>query len=294
MQEKILQPVLLGRKEKIHKIISDCNFTHLKNIKIIFPPEDPLLDEYSETFYNMKRDKGMSQEQARELLSQNNYFASMAVHKGAGDGLLTGVTDSFLNSVLPPLRILGSGKRGTVAGVNLALFKNRVLFFADTAFNINPTAEQLAHIAIYTAQVARYFYIEPRIAMLSFLNFSDGARGDSPAKMKEAVKLVKKWKPELKVEGEIQADIAVNAELASSLFPQKTFDKEANVLIFPNLDAGNMAYKLVQQLGPGEVLGPLLMGVKKPVNVVQRTCDVDDLINSLVLTSLKVHAYRNL
>ena len=112
--------------------------------------------------------------------------------------------------------------------------------------------------------------------------------------MKTAVQLVKKWKPELKVEGEIQADIAVNEELSSELFPQFTFKKGANVLIFPNLDSGNIAYKLVQQLGPGEVLGPLLLGIREPVNVVQRTCTVEDIINTLVLTTLKVHAYREL
>ena len=293
MQEKILEPVLLGRKDKIHKIITECHFIHLKNVRIVFPKEDPSFSEFAREFYNMKKEKGMNLKQAEELLSQGNYFASMAVYKGTGDGLLTGATDSFVNSVLPSLRILGSGKRGTVAGVNLVLLDNRVLFFADTAFNINPTAEQLAHIAIYTAQMAQYFHIEPRIAMLSFLNFTDKKNQDgSPLKMKTAVQLVKKWKPELKVEGEIQADIAVNEDLSRELFPQFTFNKGANVLIFPNLDSGNIAYKLVQQLGPGEVLGPFLVGVKKPVNIIQRTCTVEDIINSLVLTTLKVHAYR--
>ena len=295
MQEKILEPVLLGRKKHIQKMISDYNFIHLKHVKIIFPKEDPSFDDFAEEFYQMKKEKGMSLKQAKELLSHGNYFASMAVHKDRGDGLLTGATDSFLNSVLPPLRILGSGKRGTVAGVNLVLLKNRVLFFADTAFNIEPTAEQIAHIAIYTAQMAQYFHIEPRIAMLSFLNFTDKKHPKgSPLKMKKAVQLVKKWKPELKVEGELQADIAVNEELSRELFPQWTFDKGANVLIFPNLDSGNMAYKLVQQLGPGEVLGPFLTGIKKPVNIVQRTCTVEDIINSLVATALKIHAYREL
>ena len=295
MQEKILEPVLLGSKDKIQNRILEFHFTHLKNIKIISPREDPSFSEFVREFHNRKKEKGISLSQAEGLLSQNNYFASMAVAKGLGDGLVTGATDSFLNSVLPPLRVLGSGRRGTVAGVNLVLLDNRVLFFADTAFNINPTAEQLAHIAIYTAQMARYFHIKPRIAMLSFLNFTDKKNPpDTPLKMKTAVQLVKKWKPELKVEGEIQADIAVNEELSSELFPQFTFKKGANVLIFPNLDSGNIAYKLVQQLGPGEVLGPLLLGIREPVNVVQRTCTVEDIINTLVLTTLKVHAYREL
>lgn len=292
MPEKILEPVLFGSREKIHKIISENNFTHIKNVKIISPRKDASFSEFTKEFCNMKKEKGMSLKQAAELLSQNNYFASMALAREQGDALLTGATDSFLNSILPPLRVLGSARRGTVAGVNLILLKNRVLFFADTAFNINPTAKQLAHIAIYTAQMARYFHIEPRIAMLSFLNFTERKNVESPLKMKEAVHLVREWKPELKVEGEIQADIAVNKELSSDLFPKQTFDKGANILIFPNLDSGNMAYKLVQQLGPGEVLGPFLVGIKKPVNVVQRTCTVEDIINSLVLTTLKVHAYR--
>ena len=294
IQEKILEPVLIGSKDKIQRIISDSNFIHLKNVKIISPKEDSSFSQFVKEFYNMKKEKGMDLKQAEELLSQGNYFASMAVFKGIGDGLVTGATDSFLNSVLPPLRILGSGERGTVAGVNLVLLNNRVLFFADTAFNIDPTAEQLAHIAVYTAQMAQYFHIEPRIAMLSFLNFTDKKSLGSPLKMKEAVNLVRKWKPELKVEGEVQADIAVNEELSRELFPQLTFDKGANVLIFPNLDSGNMAYKLVQQLGPGEVLGPFLVGIKKPVNIIQRTCTVEDIINSLILTTLKVHAYRDI
>ena len=292
MPEKILNPVLFGSKEKIQQIISENNFIHLKGIQIVSPNESSSFSEFAKEFYNTKKKKGVSLKQAEELLSQANYFASMALSQGQGDALLTGATDSFLNSILPPLRILGSAQRGTVAGVNLVLLKNRVLFFADTAFNINPTAEQLAHIAIYTAKMAQYFHIEPRIAMLSFLNFTERKNVETPLKMKEAVHLVRKWKPELKVEGEIQADIAVNSDLSSELFPKQTFNKGANILIFPNLDSGNIAYKLVQQLGPGEVLGPFLVGIKKPVNIVQRTCTVEDIINSLVLTTLKVHAYK--
>ena len=293
VQEKILEPVLIGSPDKIQKIISGFNFTHLKKVKIISPQQDPSFKDFVKGFYNMKKDKGMSLKQAEELMSQNNYFGSMAVHKGLGDGLLTGAADSFVNSVLPPLRIVGSAQRGVVAGVNLVLLKNKVLFFADTAFNIDPTAEQLAHIAIYTSQMAQYFHIEPRIALLSYLSFTDKKdQLGSPLKMKKAVELIRQWKPNLQVEGELQADVAVNKELAQELFPKQTFNKGANILIFPNLDAGNMAYKLAQQLGHGEVIGPLLAGIKEPINIVQRTCTVEDIINSLVLTALKVHAYR--
>ena len=291
--EKILEPVLIGSQDKIQKLISEFNFTNLKKVKIISPLKESSFKDFSQELYNMKQDKGMSLKQAEELMSQNNYFASMAVRQGIGDGLLTGATDSFVNSILPALRIVGSAQRGVVAGVNLVLLKHKVLFFTDTAFNIDPTAEQLAHIAIYTSQMAKYFHIEPRIALLSYLNFTDKKdQLGSPLKMKKAVELIRQWKPNLQVEGELQADIAVNKELAKELFSEKTFDKAANILIFPNLDAGNMAYKLAQQLGHGEVIGPLLVGIKEPINIIQRTCTVEDIINSLVLTALKVHAYR--
>ncbi len=291
--EKIMEPILLGRKEIIYKQMESLKLSNLKNVKIISPKEDSSFSQYAKKFYDLKKKKGMSLKESENLLSQANYFAAMAVHCNDGDALVTGATDSFVNSIRSSLRIIGSGQRQAVAGVNLVLLKNKVLFFADTAFNINPTAEQIAHIAIYTAQMARYFMIEPRIAMLSFVNFSP-SKAESPQKMKEAVSLVKKWKPELKIEGEVQADIAVNEDIAKEIFPQFSYDKGANILIFPNLDSGNIAYKLVQQLGPGEVLGPLLMGIKKPVNILQRTCTVDDVINTLILTTLKVHAYEEI
>ena len=294
LPEKIFEPILVGCPEKIQKIISESNFSHLKKIKIISPKEHPSFKDFVEEFQLMKKHKGVTLEQSEKLLSETNYFANMLLYKGFFDGLLAGADDSFRNSILPSLRIIGSGQRGVLAGVNLVLLKNKVLFFADTAFNIEPTATQLAHIAIYTAQMAQYFHIEPRIALLSFLNFTDKVdQQGSPLKMKKAVELIRQWKPDLKVEGEIQADIAVNKDLSKELFPKLTFNDSANILIFPNLDSGNMAYKLVQQLGPGEVLGPFLIGIKKPINIVQRTCTVEDIINSLFLTTLKVHAYRD-
>ncbi len=290
MPEKILEPVLLGEESRIRRAIKKLDLPYMDSARIICPREDAGLSEYAELFCGIKK---TGEKEALQLLSRPDYFAAMALRQGRAAALVSGATDTFAKSILPSLRIIGSGRRGIVAGVNIALFKSRVLFFADTAFNIDPSAEQIAHIAIYAAQAARYFSIEPRIAMLSFVNFSDGSR-KSPLKMKQAAALVKKWKPDLKVEGEVQADIAVNGDIAGEIFPRFAYSKGANVLIFPSLDAGNIAYKLVQQLGPGEVLGPLLMGIKKPVNIVQRTCSVDDAINTIVLTALKVHAYEDL
>ena len=292
--ENIMVPQLIGDKKEIQKQIKKLNLTHLKNITILSPQEDSQFKRYSQAFLDMKKNKGMTSIEATKNLSHPNYFASMAVQLNEAQGLVTGATDSFKNSVLPILRVIGSGNRKTVAGVNLILLKNRILFCADTAFNINPTAEEIASIAIYTARMAKHLDIEPRIAMLSFTNFTSDQNLENPNKMKEACALVRQWNPELKIEGEIQADIAVNEDIAKEIFPRFSYKKGANVLIFPNLDAGNIAYKLVQQLGSGEVLGPLLMGVKKPVNILQRTCTIDDVIYTSILTCLKIHIYNDL
>jgi malate dehydrogenase (oxaloacetate-decarboxylating)(NADP+) len=164
------------------------------------------------------------------------------------------------------------------------------MFFADTTMNINPTAEQLASIAVHASKVARYFGLEPKIAMLSFTNFA--GRADTPRKMQEAARIVKQRHPEIIVDGEMQADTAVNGEIVERIFPFCDIKGGANILIFPNLDAGNIAYKLVQQLSGGEVLGPFIMGVKKPANVLQRTCTVDDIVNTIAITALEAQAYK--
>ena len=293
--EKIINPILIGEKKEIDKSINKFNLLQLKtaNIEIIQPEKTPQFDKYVEEFYQMKKHKGVTKKEAQTLLKNPNYYSSMAVHLNDYDSLLTGASDSFRNSVIPPLRIIGSAKRKILAGVNMVLLKNRILFFADTAVNVNPSAEEVAHIAVYTAQMAKYLNISPRVALLSFVSFSNSQK-ENPQKMRKALQLVKKWYPDLKIEGEVQADVAVNEETAHELYPHFSYKNGANVLIFPNLDSGNIAYKLVQQLGAGEVLGPLLIGIKKPINILQRTCSVDDVINSIVLTALKVHAYREL
>jgi malate dehydrogenase (oxaloacetate-decarboxylating)(NADP+) len=185
--------------------------------------------------------------------------------------------------------VIGTGRGQVASGMNMVLIRDRILFFADTTVNINPTAEQLASIAIYVSKVAQYFKIEPRIAMLSFTNFTGNY--ETPKKMQEAARLVKERHPELIVDGEMQADTAINSDIMKRIFPFSEIKNGANILMFPNLDAGNISYKLVQQLSGGEVLGPFLVGIKKPANVLQRTCTVNDIINTIVLTSLEAQAY---
>jgi malate dehydrogenase (oxaloacetate-decarboxylating)(NADP+) len=170
--------------------------------------------------------------------------------------------------------------------------KDRLLLLADTTMMIDPTAEQLATVAIHAAKIARFFDMEPRIAMLSYTNF----RGETanPRKMAEAVQIVRRKFPHIKIDGEMQADTAVNPAIPARIFPFCELREGANILIFPNLDSGNIAYKLLQQLGGGEVIGPFLMGINRPAHIVQRTGTSEDVLNTAIITALQAVAYREM
>ncbi|MCB0411678.1 MAG: NADP-dependent malic enzyme, partial [Bdellovibrionales bacterium] len=289
-QENVIRPILLGYEDTVKERIQQHDLDHLAKVPIFQPSKHPKFESYVNQFYERRKRKGVMWAEAERLMGDPNYFASMMVEMGDAAALVTGATQNYADCVRPILEIVGPGKRRIASGLNIVLLKNRMFFFADTTVNIDPTSEQLAHIAIHAARVAQFFKIPPKIAMLSFSNFS--GRQDSPRKMQRAAQLVKAWRPDLIVDGEMQADTAVNPEIVERIFPFCDIRGGANVLIFPNLDSGNIAYKLVQQLGGGEVLGPFLMGVKKPANVLQRTCTVDDIVNTIVLTALEAQAYK--
>ena len=291
-EEKLFQPVLLGDKEEIRSLIEEMDLDNMDTAKIINPVQSPQLEKYVKTFYEMKKRKGILKKEASRLMKDPNYFGSMMLELNAAEALITGAAQNYADSIRPILKIIGTGKRKIASGMNIVLIKDKVLFFADTTVNINPGPQEIAHIAVHTARVAKGMNVKPRIAMLSFSNFT-GLR-ENPKKMQQATKLVKQWYPDWVVDGEMQADTAINPEIVKDIFPFCDIQKGANVLIFPNLDAGNIAYKLVQQLGAGEVLGPFLMGVRKPANVVQRTGSVEDVANTIVMTCLKVQAYKSL
>lgn len=287
--EELIQPVLLGYKDQILERMDMLGFDDLKSLPIVHPSQHPKYREYVDKLYDMRNRKGVMGREAERLMADPDYFGSMMVHMGDANGMITGATQNYSDCVKPIFEIIGAGARKTASGLNLVIFKNKTLFFADTAVNINPTAEQVATIAIHAARVAEYFRIQPRIAMLSYTNFK--SRGDSPSKMRQAAEIVKKRYPHLIVDGEMQADTAVNPDIVERIFPFCEVKNGANILVFPNLDAGNISYKLVQQLGGGEVIGPFLMGIKKPANVLQRTCTVDDIVNTVALTALEAQAF---
>jgi malate dehydrogenase (oxaloacetate-decarboxylating)(NADP+) len=209
----------------------------------------------------------------------------MMVQMGEADGMVSGASINYADAVKPILQTIGVFKNGVPAGLNFILLENKFLVLADTTVNFAPTAEQCAQIALQAAKIVEYFGIAPRIAMLSFSNFS-GAEG-TPCKMKKAAEIVRKMRPGIMVDGDMQADTAVNPEIMDRLFPFSELKGGANVLIFPNLESSNIAYKLIQQIGKVEVIGPFLMGVRRSANVLQRTTTVDGIVNSVVFTALE-------
>ena len=291
-EENLMTPILLGEAKEIKKLIQEMDLDNMNTVLIINPVESPHLKDYINKFYEMKKRKGILKKEAARLMKDPNYFGSMMVELNKADALITGAEQNYVDSVRPILQIIGTGKRKMASGMNMLLIKNEILFFADTTVNINPSAEDVAHIAVHTARAAQGLGVTPKTAMLSFSNFT--GRQENPKKMKQAANLVKKWYPDFVIDGEMQADTAVNPQVVKNIFPFCKIKTGANVLIFPNLDAGNIAYKLVQQLGAGEMLGPFLIGVKKPANVVQRTGTTEEAVNVIVMTCFKVQAYREL
>jgi malate dehydrogenase (oxaloacetate-decarboxylating)(NADP+) len=290
-EEGLVRPIIIGYPNQIRQKIKEMGLHHLGGVEIIYPPQDPNFARYFQALYEMRKRKGAMKNEAERLMADPDYFAAMMVQLGDADGLVTGAARNYAECVRPILQVIGAGRRRCASGLNIVLFKDKVLFFCDTAVNIDPTAEQAATIAIHAARVAEYFQIKPRIAMLSYSNFR-GGRG-SPQKMREAADLVRKHYPGHVVDGEMQADTALNPEIVERIFPFCEIKDGANILVFPNLDAGNIGYKLVQQLGGGEVLGPFLMGIKRPANVVQRTGTVEDIVNTIAMTALQTQAMRD-
>lgn len=291
-EEELFQPVLLGEPQEIKNLITEMDLDNMEHVQIISPEKDLKTNNYINHFYEMKKRKGILKKEASRLMEDSNYFGSMMVQLDQADALITGATQNYVDSIRPVLQIIGTGKRKIASGMNIVMIKDKILFFADTTVNINPSAEDIANIAVHTARVAQGMGFNPKIAMLSFSNFT--GKQDNPKKMNTATELVKKWYPDWIVDGEMQADTAVNPDIVKNIFPFCKIKSGANVLIFPNLDSGNIAYKLVQQLGSGEVLGPFLMGVKKPANIVQRTGTTEEVANIIIMTCLKIQAYKDL
>jgi len=287
VDENIASPILLGNENVIKTRIEDLGYD-LKKFIIIDPETSKNSSHYAEEFYKLRQRKGITPTEAKSLMKQNNYFGSMMVQMGDADALIGGLTYHYPQTIRPALQCIGV-KEGfnLVSGMYIVIIKRKIFFFADTTVNVDPNAEQLAEIAIVTADTVKKFDIVPKIAMLSFSNFGSSIYPQS-VKVAKAVEIVKKKRPDLIIEGEMQADTAVVPERLEKVFPFSLLKGSANTLIFPNLEAGNIAYKLFQRLTDATVIGPILMGMSKPVHVIQRGDTVRDIINMTAIAVVEV------
>ncbi len=285
VEEKICQPILLGYPDRVKEKISALGIPALNDVPIIHPAQYPKYFSYVEKLYTLRQRKGINMREAERLMADPNYFAAMMVTMGDADGVVNGASINYADAVRPILQTVGVFEGGVPAGLNIVLLEDKFLILADTTVNFTPTAEQCAQIALQAAKIVKYFGIEPKVAMLSYSNFS-GMEG-TPCKMKKAAEILKKMSPDIMADGDMQADTAVNPEIMERLFPFSDLKGGANVLIFPNLESANIAYKLIQQIGKVEVIGPFLSGVRRSCNVLQRTTTVDGIVNSVVFTALE-------
>jgi malate dehydrogenase (oxaloacetate-decarboxylating)(NADP+) len=277
LDEGFAQPVLVGSETRILRSIEEHGL-HLDHVTIIDPLATDKRKEYAEELFRMRRRKGVTLAEARHLLRNPTVFGAMMVRLGDADALVAGVSQHYPETIRPALQVIGKNEDvSRVAGLHMMIVKDGVYFFADTTVNIEPTAEELADIAVLSADVAHRFHIEPRIAMLSFSNFGS-AKHPFVDKVRRATEIIKRRRPDLMVDGEMQADTAVSPELLAEVFPFSTLEGGANVLIFPDLQSANVAFKLVQRLGGAEAIGPILMGMKKPVHVLQHGSEVKDIV----------------
>ena len=290
IDEKICHPIVIGNPDVIREKAQKHSVS-MDGIEILNIQGHPKYQSYVQELYKRRQRKGVNIKEAERLMNDPSYFASMMIDQGDADGLVNGALTNYSEAVKPILHTIGLAKDHVPAGLNILISDDKFLFLSDTTVNLNPTAEQLAQIAIQTALIAEHFGQKPRIAMLSFSNFS-GADG-TPAKMKKAAEIVRKIRPDLVVEGDMQADTAVNSEIQNRIFPFSQLGGEANILIFPNLESANISYKLLQQLGKVEVIGPFLMGVRRAANVLQRTTTEETIFSSVVLTALEAQIIKD-
>lgn len=270
--EGIASPILLGNAEKIKTKLENLEIGYLsKSVEIVNPETSDKLKDYIDSFYKIRQRKGAIYEDAERIMKNPVYFGAMMVHKGDADGMVSGLHHRYRDTILPALQIIGVREDvKQVAGMHMVIFKNRTFYFADTTININPTAEELAGIAILCAKQVRQMGDDPRVAMLSFSNFG-AVKHVLNQKIQQAIKIVREREPKLVIDGEMQATTAVNPKLLDDVYPFSSLAGKngANVLIFPNIESGNISYKLLDQLGDATVIGPILMGLKKPVHPLQ-------------------------
>lgn len=289
LEEGICEPILLGDRSRIKALAEEYSLD-IADAVIIDPrsaDERATRDKYGDKFYAKRQRKGVTKFEAHKLMRERNYFGAMMVETGDADALISGITRSYKDVIRPALQIIGTQSGVTrVAGMYVVFAKEGPLFFADTTVNHNPSVEELVEITLLTHKAVRNFNIEPHIAMLSYSNFGS-ATGDSAQKASRVVDYIHKNHKNIIIDGELQANFALNPELLAELFPFSELNgKKTNTLIFPSLSSGNIAYKLLQELTDAEVVGPVLLGMKKSFHVLQIGCSVREIVNMVKIAVL--------
>jgi malate dehydrogenase (oxaloacetate-decarboxylating)(NADP+) len=278
VDDAIAQPVLLGSEPAIRRLADEHSIT-LEGMTIVDPATAPQREEYAAYLWRRRQRKGLSHAEAHQRLHNPNYFGSVMVALGHADALVSGVNLHYPETIRPALEVIGvHPKAGIASSVYMLVFEKRVIFCGDTTVNIDPNAEQLAQIAMGAARVAHTLGVTPRIAMLSFSNFGS-VRHPQAEKVADAVRLLRQRAPHLEVDGEMQADTAFDQDILSTRYPFSALRSPANVLIFPSLSAGNIAYKLLARLGGATAIGPILVGMQRPVHVLEQGADVEEIVN---------------
>ncbi|MDR6786196.1 malate dehydrogenase (oxaloacetate-decarboxylating)(NADP+) [Pedobacter africanus] len=287
--ENIAIPILLGNKDVIERIIEESALD-LEGVTIIDTFKEPeLMQKYGQALYEKRQRRGLTLFEATKLMRDRNYFGASMVEFGEADAMISGLTRNYVSTIKPALQVIGTAPGvNRVAGMYMMMTKKGPVFFGDTTVNVDPTAEELVDLTLLVAQSVSKFNIHPRVALLSYSNFGSN-QGVVPEKVRKAVKILHEKHPEVMVDGEMQGNFAINNALLKDNFPfSRLVDGPANTLIFPNLESGNIAYKLLQELGEAEAIGPILLGLNKPVHIVQLGSSVREIVNMVTLAVLDV------
>ena len=293
--EGIARPILLGNKDRINKIIKETGLD-LEGMQIIDPAQETEnIERYAQFLYKKRQRRGINLFQARKMMLDRNYYGACMVEFGEADALISGLTKDYGATVKPALQVIGTEEGvNRVAGMYMMLTKKGPVFFGDTTINKNPTVEELVDITILLNKSVQKFNINPRIAVLSYSNFGSN-EDEVPHKTREAVRILHEQYPEITVDGEMQGNFAINNALLKDNFPFSTLaDAPANTLVFPNLESGNIAYKLLQELGEAEAIGPILLGLNKPVHVLQMGSSVREIVNMVTIAVVDVQSKQEM
>lgn len=289
LASSFLHPILIGNEERIFESAEECGF-NIRGAEIIDPDKYDKMDEMIEAFCELRKKKGVTPEQAKKTLSQANYFGTMLVKMGVADALLGGATYSTADTVRPALQLIKTKPGNNIVSSVFILVRpsatgeNEVIAMADCAINIKPTEDELVEIAGEAAECARIFGVDPQVAFLSYSTLGSGA-GEDVDKMRNAAMKAKAKYPELPIEGELQFDAAVSPRVARTKCPELKVAGHANTFIFPDINAGNIGYKIAQRMGNFDAYGPILLGLNAPVNDLSRGCNASEVYSMAIITA---------